>query len=207
VKVLDGRPLPLFPLPSVVLYPGIAQALYVFEPRYREMLAETLDGHGKIAIALLKPGYEAEYYGSPEIHPVVGVGELLTYRTREDGTSDIVLLGECRARIVEEQGGRSYRRAVLVRLRDREPHAVAERDAMRHDLERWVRQASARLEKQSDGISKLHMLALSRERGVGYLVDFVAHSFLEDVADRQRILEELDVVRRARILVEKLGGA
>ena len=51
--VAFDRPVPLFPLPNVVLFPGTTQSLQVFEPRYREMVADTLGQAGLIAMALL----------------------------------------------------------------------------------------------------------------------------------------------------------
>ena len=34
----------LFPLPNLVLFPHVAQPLHVFEPRYRQMMADALGG-------------------------------------------------------------------------------------------------------------------------------------------------------------------
>ncbi len=204
MKVLDGRPVPLFPLPSVVLYPRIVQPLHIFEPRYRQMLAEVLDSHGKIALALLKPGFESRYHDSPEIHAVVSVGTLVTYRTREDGSSDVVLLGECRARVVEEMEGKMYRRASLVRLQERQPHAVQQRENLRGRLGRWLRYAVDGLEGKKDSLARLQH-SFKKESDVGFLVDFLVYHFLEETEVRQEMLEELDVSRRAETLLERLG--
>ena len=141
MKVLDGRPVPLFPLPTVVLYPRIVQPLHVFESRYRTLLQDVLDSHGKIAMALLKSGFEPAYHSSPEVHAVVSVGGLVTYERREDGTSDIILLGECRARIVEETEGKVYRQASLVKLKESSPHGVEEQKELRQRLDRWLQYA------------------------------------------------------------------
>ena len=83
MKILDGKPIPIFPLPSVVLFPQIVQPLHIFEPRYLEMVEEALDSHGFISMALLKPGYEDNYLGAPEIHPVVAVGNIITYQAKD----------------------------------------------------------------------------------------------------------------------------
>ncbi|HUH02980.1 MAG TPA: LON peptidase substrate-binding domain-containing protein [Kofleriaceae bacterium] len=47
--------LPIFPLPDVVLFPGAVLPLHVFEPRYREMISDALDGHRLIAMARIVP--------------------------------------------------------------------------------------------------------------------------------------------------------
>ena len=51
--------LPLFPLPNVVLFPNVFLPLHIFEPRYREMIADALAGDRMIGMVLLKPGLGA----------------------------------------------------------------------------------------------------------------------------------------------------
>ena len=58
-----STPISLFPLPNVVLLPGSTLPLQIFEPRYRSMVGDVLgEGDPVMAMALLKPGYEAYYY-------------------------------------------------------------------------------------------------------------------------------------------------
>jgi uncharacterized protein len=85
---------PVFPLPNVVLFPKAVLALHVFEPRYRLMMAQVIQGGQSICMALLKPGWESDYYGTPEVHPVGCVGRIRQYRTLPDGRYDLTLEGE-----------------------------------------------------------------------------------------------------------------
>ena len=48
--------LPLFPLPNVVLFPNVFLPLHIFEPRYREMVADAIDSDRMIGMVLLRPG-------------------------------------------------------------------------------------------------------------------------------------------------------
>ena len=52
--------IPIFPLPNVVLFPNVFLPLHIFEPRYREMVADALAGDRIIGMVLLRPGWEAE---------------------------------------------------------------------------------------------------------------------------------------------------
>ena len=52
--------IPLFPLPSVVLFPNVFLPLHIFEPRYRQMVSDALAGERMIGMVLLQPGYELE---------------------------------------------------------------------------------------------------------------------------------------------------
>jgi Lon protease-like protein len=108
--------IPLFPLPNVVLFPGVFLPLHIFEPRYRSMTDEALAGDRLIGMVLLKPGYEAEYEGRPAIYPV-GCTGLITHAERlPDGRFNIVLQGLERFRVLEEDDSKPYRIGVIDRL-------------------------------------------------------------------------------------------
>jgi uncharacterized protein len=108
--------IPIFPLPNVVLFPGVFLPLHIFEPRYRAMTEDALAGDRLIGMTLLKPGHEAEYEGRPPIFPV-GCAGLITHAERlRDGRFHIVLQGVERFRVREEDTSRPYRLAVIDRL-------------------------------------------------------------------------------------------
>ncbi|MBV9497422.1 MAG: LON peptidase substrate-binding domain-containing protein, partial [Acidobacteria bacterium] len=60
--------LPLFPLPNLVFFPNTRLPLHIFEPRYREMIADALDSDQRFGIVLLRPGWQDDYYGAPAVH-------------------------------------------------------------------------------------------------------------------------------------------
>src|SRR6266576_1072629 len=104
---------PLFPLPNVVLFPRAVLPLHVFEERYKAMTADALRGDRQIAMALLRPGWERDYYHKPAIERVVCIGTILTHERLPDGKYNFLLQGHTRARLVRELGDRSYRLAEL----------------------------------------------------------------------------------------------
>jgi hypothetical protein len=110
------QPLPLFPLPDVVLFPHAALPLHIFEPRYRQMIIDAWESHRTIGMALLRPGWEADYYGRPPVFAVGGAGVIERCEPLADGRFNILLRGTARYRIVEEQGGRPYRVATVAAL-------------------------------------------------------------------------------------------
>src|SRR5687767_2795704 len=107
---------PLFPLPGVVLFPHAVLPLHIFEERYRAMTADVLRSHRQVAMALLRPGWERDYYGRPAIEPVVCVGTILSHERLADGRYNFLLQGHTRARVVEEVAGGAYREARLERV-------------------------------------------------------------------------------------------
>lgn len=103
--------LPLFPLPNVVLFPNVFLPLHVFEPRYREMVADALSGDRLIGMVLLKPGWEHEYERQPAVYRI-GCSGVMTHAERlGDGRFNIVLRGIERFRILSEDHALGYRRA------------------------------------------------------------------------------------------------
>src|SRR5438067_378900 len=138
--LLDLTAVPLFPLPNVVLFPRAVLPLHIFEERYKAMTAHALAGDRLVAMALLKPGWEKNYYVRPAIEPVVCVGRILSHERLEDGCYNFLLQGVKRARVVREVGAEPFRLATL------EP--VAERAALEVDLEDHRRRLEAVFEQE-----------------------------------------------------------
>src|SRR5438067_1250715 len=109
----------LFPLPNLVLFPSVIQPLHVFEPRYRQMLADALADDRLLALVLLRPGWEEDYHLRPPVHPVACLGAITNEERLADGRYNLLLRGLCRVHIVEElPPERLYRSARVELLHD-----------------------------------------------------------------------------------------
>jgi Lon protease-like protein len=100
-------------LPNVVFFPRTYLPLHIFEPRYRQMVADATSGGRCIAMALLKEGWEPDYYGNPAIYPVLCVGRLVSVQPLPDGRSNILLQGLARGEVLEEHFEKPYREATI----------------------------------------------------------------------------------------------
>ncbi len=78
------------------------------------MTAEALAGDQAICVALLKPGWENDYYGSPEVYPVGCVGRIVQHQMLPDGRYNLTLHGEGKVSIEEYMQASPYR---IVRVR------------------------------------------------------------------------------------------
>ena len=110
--------LPIFPLPNVVLFPNVFLPLHIFEPRYREMVADALAADRMIGMVLLRPGWERDYEGRPPAYPIGCSGVIAHAERLPDGRYNIALRGIERFRILAEDTARSYRRAAIEPLRE-----------------------------------------------------------------------------------------
>jgi Lon protease-like protein len=188
--------LPLFPLPNVVLFPNVFLPLHIFEPRYREMVADALASDRMIGMVLLRPGWDRDYEGRPPIYPV-GCSGLLTHNERlPDGRYNIVLRGIERFRILEEDHTLSYRRAIVEPLRDR-PLDGSDRTAI---LRQRARLESMLGPSQSNRGDPRMPTSMSDEDLVNALAQYLDLEPLE----KQALLEKPCLRTRAESLVELL---
>ncbi len=190
----SGR-VPIFPLPNVVLFPCAALPLHLFEPRYRAMMRAALEGERLIAMALLKPGYESDYLGSPPVHEVVGIGRILEHEALPDGRFNLVLWGVARARILEVVSDDPYRTARVELLADRPADAPAYERRRRLLLSFY---ADRLRELQAQGAP----VALPPEDvPLGLLCDLILHLLPLPPSEKQNYLEWTEVsVRCDRLL-------
>jgi Lon protease-like protein len=106
-------PVPMFPLPGLFLFPGQILPLHVFEPRYRQMIADSLDGPGRIVIATVLDKDRDALPSRPPVLPTAGIGEIARHERLEDGRFVIWLCGLSRVRIAEVASDRLYRRVLV----------------------------------------------------------------------------------------------
>ncbi len=105
--------IPVFPLPNVVLFPKTYLPLHIFEPRYRAMVSDVATSGQCIGMALLKDGWETDYYGHPPVFSMGCVGRLASVKPLADGRSNILLQGLERFEIEREWYDNPYREATI----------------------------------------------------------------------------------------------
>jgi Lon protease-like protein len=187
-------------LPGAQLFPHVPFSLYIFEPRYRAMLAWSLEHDRMFCLAPMKPGI-SEARTTDDFHHIVGLGLVRACVGRQDGTSHLVLQGLARTRIVGFLQDAPFRIAELRELTSVPPPA-GERERITAQLQELCAQhftgaikLPVPLEQQLEQIDDPSTLS-----------DVVAHACVEDPEVRQAVFEELDVVRRVALLTEHLGA-
>ncbi len=187
--------LPIFPLPDVVLFPNVFLPLHIFEPRYRDMVADAIGADRMIGMVLLKPGWESDYEGRPPVYPIGCSGVITHVEHLSDGCFNIVLRGLERFRVLDEDHDRRYRRAVVQPLGDERLTADDRAD---------IRQQRARLEallaSDEPGGEPRIPSSMPDEELVNALAQYLDFEPLE----KQALLEQATLRARARALVELL---
>jgi Lon protease-like protein len=148
----DAPVAPLFPLPNVFLFPGCVMPLHVFEPRYRQMIGDLLDGPGRLVLGSVVGDHVADLAGSPPVHPTAGLGEIGRHEKLPDGRFLIYLIGLSRVAIDEVPSDRLYRRVRYVPVPDVDVGETLERE-LRPRLERAILKRDERLLNLPDDVT------------------------------------------------------
>jgi Lon protease-like protein len=192
----------LFPLPNSVFFPHVIFPLHIFEPRYRKMTEDALDGNRLIAMALLKPGWEELPKGTePPIEGMVCLSKITAEEKLPDGRYYLVLEGRARARVLREAPtGLPYRIGELELCEDSsEGLSEAEDHHLREQLLRHIQSLNPEL-----AVSPMFVQALDRDLPLGSFCDVLAHALRLPHLLTQGLLEELNVRRRSQRLLEAI---
>ena len=192
--------LPIFPLPDLTFFPRTMLPLHIFEARYRAMITDCLSRDRRLAVVGLRPGYEAAYDGRPAVYPVMGVGRIVQWERLATGRYNLLLQGECRARIDRELPADTlYRMVAATPLEDEGADAPAVAS-----LTSRVRSTAARILATVGRSGEELQQSLDALTEPGRLCDQIASTLIPSPATRQALLEELHVERRLERLAVAL---
>ena len=190
---------PLFPLGSLTLLPNVVQPFHLFEPRYRQLGADAVEGNGYIAMGILKPDGASAYESKvAEIYPWVCLGKIIQYEPLPEGRWNLIIRGLCRATVAGEvDGPELYRRVHLEPKSDDGETTDPDFDAAYHrqhlvDLFTEVQPKLA----EYPAIRSM----LEQPLPIGSLADFVAHALDLSPASGAALLKEADAARRCLFL-------
>jgi Lon protease-like protein len=192
----------LFPLPNLVLFPHVVQPLHVFEPRYKQMVADALATDRLMAVVLLKPGWEEQYDNKPAVYPIACLGRLVAEQQLPDGRYNLLVRGLARMRIHSETTDlRPYRTGRAELLIDGPLPSLTDAKALRKEL------ADKVLPRFAAGQPRDQLAELFRgELPLGALCDILGFALPFPVEHKQALLEQLDVSRRASRLLTLLDA-
>jgi len=174
-------------LPNAILFPQALLPLYIFEPRYRAMLKESLKNQRMFAVAL------SNGLSSPAMVPrrVAGVGLIRACVDKPDGTSNLILQGVSRVRFTDFIQEKPYYVGRIEILSTEESDEL-EVEALSAKVLEMVSAMHDAGSIQADGILKF----LNDIRDGDALADIVTYSFIEDIVRKQDILETLNLRQR-----------
>jgi Lon protease-like protein len=189
---------PVMPLSGVLLFPNALLPLHIFEPRFRDMLDRALHDDRMLCVALVRPERQ-QWRNSADFFPVSTVGLIRACVGRSDGTSDLILQGIRRVEFSEFEQEAPFPIARIKPLKTRTKLTV-ETDA----LTAKVLEFYGRLKESGRELPEKIDRYLTEMNDPEMLADLIASTFISEAARRQKLLEELDLNQRLRLLIQYL---
>jgi uncharacterized protein len=189
----------VFPLPNVIFFPQTNLPLHIFEPRYCEMIRDTIENKQMIGMFLLQPGWQDDYYGNPPIYSVGCAGELIHVENLPEGKFNILLRGINRIRALETVQESPYRK---VRV-----HILPERSSAGLKATREMKKSLLAKSKIFSKSVKNTDLDFSEDSSLVEIAHSIANTLQLDPEEKRRLLEMDDCYERAQIIHEYLSGA
>lgn len=207
------REVPVMTLPNATLFPQALLPLYIFEPRYRQMLADALHSNRMFSVAMQRPGTTRE---SPS--PIAGLGLIRVSVGHRDGTSHLILQGLARVELTETVRYKPYRvhrikpmqvppcdnvkvDALIAKVRE----LLEERIQLGLPFPPFMSQAKNQAGSKQPGFSPSEILDyLDSLSDPEQAADLVSCAVLPGAAERQTILETVEVEARLRRLIQFL---
>src|SRR5271170_2915473 len=179
-------------LPNAILFPQALLPLYIYEPRYRAMLKQSLENQRMFAVAL------PHNPSSPKLVPrrIAGVGLIRACVDKPDGTSNLILQGVSRVRFTDFVREKPYYVGKIEVLSTEESDEL-EVEALSAKVLEMIGTMHDAGDIQAEGILKF----LNEIRDCDALADIVTYSFVDDVARKQEILETLNLRQRLQKVI------
>lgn len=181
-------------LPGTTLFPGSLLPLFIFEPRYRTLLAEALESNRMFAVAATRSQEETD-----TIFPVGGVGIVRACVANDNGTSNLILQGVARVRFSNWSQSAPYPSASVEPLRSHVSSACECRE-----LQKEILSMAASLASTSDSLPNHFLEILGSAGDCEIFSDLAASCLVGSLPVRLRLVEELDVTKRMEILAAYL---
>jgi uncharacterized protein len=187
-------------LPDCTLFPHGGLPLFIFEPRYRRMLGDALEGDCIFAVTRLLLD---ERSGEEKPADIGTVGLVRASREQDDGTSQLLLHGVIRVRFTEWHDERDYPYASIEPVVSEFAPAHLEQAAMK-TLRGAVEDAISGLpEEVRSGVMGL----IDRADSAELMTDIISQQFVHEADLRQNLLECIPVGDRIPVLCEYLRKA
>ena len=194
----------LFPLPNLVMFPHVMQAMHIFEPRYRSLFEEAISDDKLIALGVLAQGWEVDYEGRPALESMACLCRIATYQRTPEGTYNVLLLGVRRIQLQEElPPTKPFRVAEARIVEDHMPsHPSTEEIAgLQQKLLMAFKRSMPKIPTSYEQIDEL----LGSQITLGMLADIVAYTAELNSSTKLSLLKISNVIDRVHVLLNALS--
>lgn len=191
--------LPILPIRNIVVFPGTVMPLNVGRPKSKALLDEVMPGEKLVGVVTQKNA-DVEDPGYGDLYTVGVACVILKLFKLPDGNQSIIVHGLTRFRLLSIEQTEPFATGRIEVLED-----IVNPGPALDALVASVRQQANRVIELSPNTPDEAAQVLNSITNPSPLADFLAANLQADAAEKQRVLEELDVEKRLRMIAARLA--
>ncbi|MBT4345248.1 MAG: endopeptidase La, partial [Flavobacteriales bacterium] len=185
--------IPILPLRNTVLFPGVIIPITIGRDRSIRLIKDAEKGNKMIGVVAQKD-FDTELPDKDDLHKVGTIANILKMLKMPDGNITVVIQGRKRFNIDEMMQNEPYFKAKITELKEIKPIANDEEFSA---LVSSVKDLSLKIIDLSPNIPSEAAIAIKNIKNSSFIINFVSSNMNISLSDKQLLLEEIDLKKRA----------
>ena len=199
---VSGLTLPCVPLRGIVAFPGIPLNFELSNELCRRAVDAAARTPERLVFLVLQKNIAAEKPSCDELYKIGVIAKIKQTIKTPDGTQRVLFEGECRA-VCENFRKGTY---ITAEISEASVDNASLSDASTKALMRELQTVMEKTIRYMPTISKEIVFAVGNIKSLSLLSDFIALNILHSLSDKQSVLAEFDIEKRAELLLTLLGN-
>ena len=192
--------LPILPLRNTVLFPGVIIPITIGRDRSVKLIRDAENGNKTIGV-LSQKDFDTELPLLKDLNEVGTIASILKMLKMPDGNITVVIQGRKRFRIDKMLQDVPYFKAKITELREVKPDT---KDDEFSALVSSVKDLSLKIIDASPNIPSEAAIAIKNIKNSSFAINFVSSNMNIGLTEKQSLLEEVDLKKRAILVLELL---
>ena len=192
--------LPILPLRNTVLFPGVIIPITIGRDRSVKLIKDAESGNKMIGVVAQKD-FDVELPEMSDLHEVGTIASILKMLKMPDGNITVVIQGRKRFKIDKMIQDTPYFKAQITELKEVKPEV---KDDEFTALVSSVKDLSLQIIEASPNIPSEAAIAIKNIKNSSFAINFVSSNMNISLAEKQLLLEEIDLKKRAISALELL---
>ena len=185
--------LPILPLRNTVLFPGVIIPITIGRDRSIKLIKDAESGNKTIGVVAQKD-FDIELPQMSDLHNVGTIAHILKMLKMPDGNITVVIQGRKRFRIDKMVKDDPYYKAEVTELKEVKTDAE---DKEFSALVSSIKDLSLKIIEASPNIPSEAAIAIKNIKNSSFAINFVSSNMNISLAEKQLLLEEIDLKKRA----------
>jgi len=200
MEIILPNEVAIMTLPDIAFFPQALLPLHIYEPRYQQMLKESLSSDRLFAVTGLNSKLARESGKFEPPHRIGTIGIVRACQKNDNGTSNLLLQGLARIEIVEILSEEPYRRVRIRALASAPGADTQENDRLRQTLGKLLHTK----QRLGGTVPREFTQFLKTVNDPETFVDLAAFTLCEDAKLKQKLLATLDIHARLQLYTTRL---